>query len=113
MIIVDPTYFVCKNCGKIAHANFKNWICVRCSGKEFRPATQEEIDEYEQKESEYRQKRFLERAHPTYAPKCPVCGSPNIHKISATKRVVSGAALGLLSKTARSQWECSNCGNKW
>ena len=48
-----------------------------------------------------------------HIPKCPICSSPNIHKISMSKRAVHGAMFGLFSKTARSQWECKNCGNKW
>ena len=46
-------------------------------------------------------------------PKCPTCNSTNIKKISITKRAVHGYAFGLLSKTARSQFECKNCGYKW
>ena len=46
-------------------------------------------------------------------PRCPVCHSPEIQKIGAGKRMVHGAAFGLFSKTARSQWECKHCGNKW
>ena len=49
----------------------------------------------------------------SFVPKCPICSSPNIHKISIPKRAVRGAMFGLFSKTARSQWECKNCGNKW
>lgn len=46
-------------------------------------------------------------------PHCPTCGSTNIKKLSTTKRITHGAMFGLFSKTARSQWECKNCGNKW
>lgn len=49
----------------------------------------------------------------SYVPKCPTCQSPNIHKLSTSKRAVHGLAFGLFSKTARSQWECKDCGNKW
>lgn len=38
-------------------------------------------------------------------PRCPVCRSPEIQKIGAGKRAMHGAAFGLFSKTARSQWE--------
>lgn len=48
-----------------------------------------------------------------YTPKCPICQSPNIQKLSISKRAVHGLAFGLFSKTARSQWECKDCGNKW
>lgn len=50
---------------------------------------------------------------PQEGPRCPTCNSTNIKKISATKRVTHGAMFGLFSKTAKSQWECKNCGNKW
>lgn len=46
-------------------------------------------------------------------PKCPICQSTNIQKISSINRAVHGLAFGLFSKTARSQWVCNNCGNKW
>lgn len=46
-------------------------------------------------------------------PKCPTCGSTNIKKISASRKMLGAIGFGLLSKTARSQWECNNCGNKW
>lgn len=48
-----------------------------------------------------------------YTPKCPVCQSPNINKISGLSRAVHGLTFGLFSKTARSQWVCNSCGNKW
>lgn len=46
-------------------------------------------------------------------PKCPTCSSTNIYKISATHKVAGAIGFGLLSKTARSQFECKNCGYKW
>lgn len=45
--------------------------------------------------------------------KCPTCGSTNVHKISGVKKALHGYAFGLFSKTARSQFECNNCGYKW
>ena len=46
-------------------------------------------------------------------PRCPTCNSTNIKKISDLRRGVHAAAWGLLSTTARSQFECKNCGYKW
>ena len=46
-------------------------------------------------------------------PRCPTCSSTNIKKISELRRGVHAAAWGLLSTTARSQFECKNCGYKW
>ena len=46
-------------------------------------------------------------------PKCPTCGSENVEKISTTSKVLGTVMFGLLSKTARSQFKCNNCGYKW
>lgn len=46
-------------------------------------------------------------------PKCPTCGSTNIKKISTASKIVGASLLGLLSKTANSQFKCNNCGYKW
>lgn len=46
-------------------------------------------------------------------PKCPTCGSTNIRKISATKKIGGALGFGIFSKTARSQFECLNCKYKW
>lgn len=46
-------------------------------------------------------------------PKCPTCGSTNIEKISTLSKATGAYMFGLLSKTARSQFKCKNCGYKW
>jgi len=47
------------------------------------------------------------------SPECPTCHSKNVRKISVAKRVVFAGTFGLFSKTARSQFECKDCGYKW
>lgn len=47
-------------------------------------------------------------------PKCPTCGSANVHKISGVSKAASGAlfgvfSLGYISKT----FQCDNCGYQW
>lgn len=43
-------------------------------------------------------------------PRCPVCSSSDLRRISTSERVVSGVAGGLLfSKKARSQFQCLTC----
>lgn len=49
----------------------------------------------------------------TNQPHCPTCGSTDIIKISAAKKAVGAGLFGLFSKTAKSQFECKNCGYKW
>lgn len=46
-------------------------------------------------------------------PKCPTCGSTRIQKISVSKKALGVFGFGLLSKTARNQFECKKCGYKW
>ena len=46
-------------------------------------------------------------------PKCPTCNSTNIRRISDISRGTHALVFGLCSKTARSQFECRNCGYKW
>lgn len=46
-------------------------------------------------------------------PKCPTCNSTNIQRISGTRKVAGALGFGIFSKTARSQYECINCGYKW
>lgn len=46
-------------------------------------------------------------------PKCPTCGSTRIRKISGTRKAMGAIGFGLLSKTARSQFECLDCKYKW
>lgn len=46
-------------------------------------------------------------------PKCPTCGSTDIQKISTTSKIAGAAMFGFFSKTAKSQFKCKNCGNKW
>lgn len=46
-------------------------------------------------------------------PKCPTCNSPNIEKISLTKKTVGGALFGIFSSNVRKTMHCKNCGYKW
>lgn len=46
-------------------------------------------------------------------PKCPTCGSTNIEKISATKKLAGSMLFGLFSKDAKSTFHCKNCNYKW
>lgn len=47
------------------------------------------------------------------APKCPICNSTRLKKISAAKRGLHAWAFGIFSKTAFSQFECKDCGYKF
>lgn len=63
-----------------------------------------------QKSNEYFQSKSVTVQN---VPKCPTCGSTNIEKISTLSKAAGAYMFGLLSKTARSQFKCKNCGYKW
>lgn len=46
-------------------------------------------------------------------PKCPTCNSTNIKKISAVSKAGGIFMFGIFSKTAKSQFQCEDCGYKW
>lgn len=54
-----------------------------------------------------------ERYKQMTAPKCPMCGSINIEKISTTSRVISVAAVGLASRKIGKQYKCKKCKHMW
>lgn len=62
--------------------------------------------------SEFTQKQV---AYINSKPKCPICGSTNISKISTMNRATSIVGLGILSKKIGKQWKCNNpkCKHLW
>lgn len=46
-------------------------------------------------------------------PKCPTCGSLNVHHISGGERAVSVGLFGIFSKKINKTFKCSNCGYTW
>ena len=71
--------------------------------------TNQAIERTRQKKVEEQRKR--EALHPQ--PKCPTCGSTDIKKIHSVAKAAGAVGFGLFSKTARSQFQCKNCGYKW
>lgn len=46
-------------------------------------------------------------------PKCPICSSTKIRKISAMSKAASVAMWGVLSRKVHKQWHCDTCGSEW
>ena len=44
-----------------------------------------------------------------YTPKCPVCGSPDLRKISATSKVLDVAFWGFAAGKPKKTYHCNNC----
>lgn len=52
-------------------------------------------------------------SHKDLIPRCPTCGSTNIHKISLASKAIGGYMFGIYSRNIRNTFECYNCGYKW
>lgn len=47
-------------------------------------------------------------------PKCPICQSTNLSKITATKKAMKIAAFGIFGMGDNGKtWKCNNCGSKF
>ena len=72
--------------------------------------------EYQLKMSQFKtqvqQQKQMSRSD-SNAIKCPTCNSRNVKRISGMSKAAGAAMFGLFSKTAKSQFECENCGYKW
>ncbi len=68
--------------------------------------------EYEAREKEKQIERVI-KANMSNIPKCPTCGSTNIEKISASKKITGGFLFGIFSSNVRKTFHCKNCGYKW
>ena len=54
-----------------------------------------------------------ERKRQSNVPKCPTCGSTNIEKISAGKKMSGAFLFGIFSSDIRNTMHCKDCGAKW
>lgn len=69
--------------------------------------------EWEAELKQRKKEQPISSPKPQYIPKCPTCGSPNIKKISATKRWVGVGLFGLASSDVGKTMQCEDCGYKW
>ena len=46
-------------------------------------------------------------------PKCPTCGSTNVHPISTAKKATGFVLAGVFSSNFGKSYECENCKYKW
>lgn len=88
---------------------YKLQIAIRKLNKE-KQVKKEEIERQQKIQNE---KQVKYKQNSINIPKCPTCGSTNIRKISTTRKVAGVIGFVLLGKTAKSQFECKNCGYKW
>ena len=90
----------CYKCQRNREISENEWICPICKSN-LQPTSP----------LQYQNTQI--KADQLNIPKCPTCGSTNIKKISDLRRGIHGLAWGILSNTARSQFECKKCGYKF
>lgn len=124
-----------KGCdGKVIHTKMLNIECayIYCISedrdflKEMNNLRNNDIVAYKAKVAEF--KAIYKQNHPdeeeaenglmvkkqsSNLPKCPTCNSTNIKKISAVSKAGGMFMFGIFSKTAKSQFQCGDCGYKW
>lgn len=86
----------CPSCGKVYPANEK--MCNLCKERLVSEAV------YTNRLSIARQK-----AKEANLPKCPICGSTNLKKLSAINRSVSFGVFGFASNKIGKTYECQKC----
>lgn len=119
-----------KYCPKCGHSFPEDWNeCNECEVELIYEAkdrelnlSQEEREYYDKKSRGYLNQEFVKRgesltfeAYPykqnkdQHIPKCPICGSTNLKKLSFTNKAISVGVFGLLSNKINKTWECKNC----
>lgn len=83
-------------------------------------ATYKELAEFHKNQACKRQDKNLarmqkEKDKENCIPKCPICGSLNINKITIGSRAVKTAAFGIAGAVddAGKAWKCGNCGSRF
>ena len=124
-----------KGCdGKVIHTKMLNVECgyIYCISKdreflkEMNNLRNNDIVTYKAKVAEFKaiykqnhpdeeeaENGLMVKKQPSNQPKCPTCGSTNIKKISAASKAGGMFIFGIFSKTAKSQFQCEDCGYKW
>lgn len=80
----------------------------------------EELEVYQQKQNLEQQNKISNETRKILdkqncIPKCPICGSTNIKKITMTTRAVKTATFGVVGAVddAGKTYKCENCGSKF
>lgn len=92
----------CPKCGKEYIVSMDH--CIQCGYK---------IESYIKRMNDLKNTIDIKEHSYSSTPHCPTCNSTNVKRISAASKAVGVGLFGIFSKTARSQFECKDCGYKW
>lgn len=104
----------CPVCKKINwHYNKINGR-IRCETCGYVGAVNKQLAKiYDDKQEENPVQESSDPINKPVKPTCPTCGSTNIERISAGKKLMGSMMFGLFSKDAKSTFHCKNCNYKW
>lgn len=101
-IEIPDEFLTCTKCGEFYEISEINTrICPKCGGTLL-------------PDSEYfaREVGFI-APQSSNVPKCPTCGSTNVHPISAGKKAMGFLMVGVFSKNFGKNYECDDCKYRW
>lgn len=125
---IIPTRFKCQHCGtqvvqtdipcegfrkRYTLENEREYtasIANKYGGNQF---SYEMYDKWVNKMHEDLKKQHQQQSNQSNIPMCPTCGSTNIEKISAGKKIGGGFLFGIFSSDVRNTMHCKDCGAKW
>lgn len=118
--MIEPYNEPCKICGStkqclmIAEGR-KSIYCENCSNFEDIYVSPELQKEFDRQNREYAAQKMRPQAvHTVNVPKCPICGSTDLSKITATQKAVKIAIFGIFGMGDNGKtWKCNSCGSKF
>ena len=106
---ISDTSRKCKYCGFDGIASY---LLKADREKDFARRQQEIEDRMEYDfDAAHSTSRSYTNSEPVCVPKCLICGSTNVKKISGASRAASIGFWGIFSKKIGKQWHCNNCGS--
>ncbi len=104
-IEIPDEFIICTKCGECYEiGELKENVCPKCGCKELLG------------ENEYfaREVGFVEQPTPQNVPKCPICGSTDLSKITIAHKAGKIALFGIFGIGDNGKtWKCNNCGSKF
>ncbi len=106
----------CKICGSkknyyMESEGRKSLFCEDCNHYEDIYVS-DELKQYWEEQAETEEQEKLQQAK--FIPKCPICQSTDLSKITSTKKVMKIAAFGIFGMGDNGKtYRCNNCGSKF
>lgn len=118
--MIEPYNEPCKICGSMKQCLMiaegrKSIYCEDCGNFEDIYVSPELRKEFDRQNREYEAQKMRPQSVQTInVPKCPICGSTDLSKITATQKAVKIAIFGIFGMGDNGKtWKCNSCGSKF